>query len=230
MWEAIFRFLFKYPPVAYSRGRLTLASDWAGWVLVVVVLLAAVAIGVYLWKVQPRLSPRRRLIVGSLQWLTLAVLLLLLWRPSLVVSMLVPQRNALAILVDDSASMAMPDGGVRRIEEVRKVLDDSGPLLRELREKFQVRLYRFSGGVNRLAAAGDLEAAGTASHIEESLSELYSELRHLPLAGIVVVSDGAQNGSVTSREGLEELRARQIPVYSLGVGRESFDRDLQIDD
>src|SRR3990172_9750815 len=99
MWEEIFKFLFKYPPVAYSRGRLTLASEWPGWALVVVVLLAAAMVGLSLWKLQPRLSPRQRVLVWGLQSLALAVLFLLLWRPSLVVSILVPQRNVLAILV-----------------------------------------------------------------------------------------------------------------------------------
>ena len=230
MWEAIFKFLFKYPPVAYSRGRLTLASGWPGWALGVVILLAAAVVGLYLWKLRPRLSPRQRLLVGSLQSLTLAVLLLLLWRPSLVVSMVVPQRNMLAVLVDDSASMAMAENGSQRVDQVRKVLDDSGPLLQQLREKFQVRLYRFSSGVSRLASTADLKAAGTSSHLEESLAEIHSELRHLPLAGVVVVSDGAQNGPSPSPEALEELKARQIPIYALGVGREEFDRDLQIDD
>ena len=230
MWEAIFKFLFKYPPVAYSRGRLTLASEWPGWALVVVVLLAAVVVGFYLWKLQPRLSPRQRLLVWSLQSLVLAVLLLLLWRPSLVVSIMVPQRNVLAVLVDDSASMAMADNGSRRVDQVRKVLDDSGPLLQQLRDKFQVRLYRFSSDVTRIASAADLKAAGPSSHLEESLAEIHSELRHLPLAGVVVASDGAQNGPGASPEALEELKARQIPIYTLGVGREEFARDLQIDD
>src|SRR3972149_6550916 len=102
MWEVGFQFLFKYPSVAYSRGRLTLASDWPAWALVLAILLVGAAVGLYLWRRKPELTPRTRLLVGCCQSLTLAILLLLLWRPSLVVSTLVPQQNVLAGVLGDS--------------------------------------------------------------------------------------------------------------------------------
>ena len=141
-----------------------------------------------------------------------------------------PQQNVLAILVDDSASMAMDDQDRPRADQVREVLAESGPLLAELREKFQVRLYRFSqrkrnGSIRR----PELTASGPSSHLQDALAQAYSELRHLPLAGVVLVSDGAENGSAAPRELMEEWKARKIPVYSLGVGEEEFDRDIEIE-
>ena len=56
MGEAIFKFLFKYPPVAYERGRLTLASGWPGWLLVLLILAGAAAFGYFLWKQQSKLT------------------------------------------------------------------------------------------------------------------------------------------------------------------------------
>ena len=230
MGEAIFRFFFKYPPIAYSRGRLGLSSEWPAWSLLLAVLLVAAGVGLYLWRGRPQLPVRTRLLVGGLQSLTLAILLLLLWRPVLVLSTLVPQQNVLPILMDDSASMAMTEGGARRVDRVQKAFDDSGPLLEQLREKFQVRLYRFSKKVDKIASVADLGAGGSASQLEGSLAQVFSELRHLPVAGLVVVSDGAQNGSEPLREALEELNARKIPVYTVGVGEPEFQRDLQVDD
>src|SRR5258707_14234205 len=98
MGEAIFQFLFKYPPVAYSRGHLTLASSWPWWLLLPAVLLIAAALGFYLWRHRPGLPVRTRILVWALQSATLAILLLLLWRPSLIVAMQVPQQNVVAIL------------------------------------------------------------------------------------------------------------------------------------
>jgi len=230
MGEAIFRFFFKYPPVAYSRGRLALASAWPGWVLALAIVLVAALVGLYLWRLRPRPTLRQLLAVWGLQSLTLAILLLLLWRPSLVLSTLLPQRNVVAVLLDDSASMAMADRGVKRVDQVRAVLSDSGPVMSQLRDKFQLRLYRFSKDMRRLPAVSDLTASGSSSHLEDALAEAYSDLRHLPLAGVVLASDGAQNGSEVHREAFEELKARKIPVYTLGVGQEEFDRDLQLDD
>ena len=229
MWEAVFQFLFKYPSVAYSRGRLTLASDWPGWTLVAAIVVVAAAVSLYLWRRKPELSARTRLVVGCCQSLTLAILLLLLWRPSLVVSTLVPQQNVLAVVLDDSTSMARTERGGRRLDQVQQMFGDSGALLSQLREKFQVRLYKFSKQAQRISSATELGATGQATRLEDSLAQAYAELRHLPLAGIVVATDGAQNGSTVQREALEEMKARKIPVYTLGVGEEEFARDVQVD-
>ena len=230
MVDAIFRFLFKYPAIAYSRGQLTLASGWPGWVLALAIVLGAALVGVYLWRLRPRPSLRHLALVWGLQSLTLAILLLLLWRPSLILSTILPQQNVVAVLVDDSASMAMAETGTPRVEQVRNALGPDSAVMAELREKFQLRTYRFSKDLSRLPAMADLQATGRATRIEDALAEAYAELRHLPLAGMILVSDGAQNGSEASPEAFEELKARRIPIYTLGVGQEEFRRDLQLDD
>ena len=132
MLDAIFRFFFRYPPIAYSRGRLALASGWPAWVLVAAILLGAILVGWYLWRLRPRPPLRHGALVWALQSLTLAILLVLLWRPSLVLSTILPQQNVVAVLVDDSASMAMADGGTPRVDQVRNVLSDSGPVMSQL--------------------------------------------------------------------------------------------------
>jgi hypothetical protein len=230
MGEAIFRFLFKYPPVAFERGRIALTSGWPAWLLVVLIIAAAAAAGWYLLQQHARLSRRDLIFVWAAQSLTLAILLLLLWRPSLILSSLVPQRNVLAVLLDDSASMSIQENGSSRIGKVKQVLGDGSPLTAELRDKFQVRTYAFSDTAHRLQNTKDLKAAGSGSRIEGAVSEVYGELRHLPLAGVVVVSDGAQNLSANSREVLDEIEARKIPIYTLGVGATDVDRDLQVDE
>ena len=230
MGEAIFRFLFKYPPIAFSQGRLALASSWPVWVLLAAILLVAVLLGLYLRRLRSALPTRARVLVWGLQSVALAILLVLLWRPSLILSTLVPQQNVLAVLVDDSASMAMDDQGIPRVDQVKEILADSGPLLGQLRENFQVRLYRFDKEAVRIDSVAELTASGSSSHLQDSLAQAYSELRHLPLAGVVIISDGAENGSAAPRELMEEWKARKIPVYALGVGEEEFDRDLQIDE
>ena len=230
MFEAIFQFLFKYPSVAYERGQMALASGWPSWALGVAIALGAAAVGVYLWRMGPKLPRWQGAVVWALQSLVLAVLLTLLWQPTLVISTVLPQQNVVAVVVDDSASMAMADSGTPRVQQVQETLRPDGPVMTGLREKFQVRTYRFSQNVNRLASVDDLAANGAASRIEDALAEAYAEMRHLPLAGIVLASDGAQNSSQAPPEALEEMKVRQIPVYAVGVGEEEFRRDLQVDD
>ncbi|MBI2816441.1 MAG: hypothetical protein HYX72_05850 [Acidobacteria bacterium] len=233
MGEAIFRFLFKYPPVAYARGHLAFSSGLPGWLLPLLIIVIVAVIGRYLWRRHASLPVKIRALVWGLQAGVLAILLLLLWRPSLIVATQTPQQNVVAILADDSSSMAMADDGSRRIDQVHKTFDDSGPLLGQLREKFQIRLYRVSREAAKIRSVAELTAAGPSSHLQQSLADVYGELRHLPLAGVVIASDGAENGtpdSDGSKSMLDDLKARRIPVYTLGTGSEEFDRDVQIDD
>ena len=55
------------------------------------------------------------------------------------------------------------------------------------------------------------------------------ELADVPVAGVVVVSDGADNSSSDLSAALVGLRIKQIPVYTVGVGRERFARDVSLD-
>jgi uncharacterized membrane protein len=51
----------------------------------------------------------------------------------------------------------------------------------------------------------------------------------MPLAGVVVFTDGADNGGGDLGNALLALRARRVPVYTVGVGQERFARDLAIE-
>src|SRR5262245_10211495 len=111
MLEAIFQFLFKYPSIAYSRGQVTLASGWPAWLLVLAILLCAAGAAVYIWRLGVTMPRWQAGIVWGLQVAVFAVLLTLLWRPTLVLQTILPQQNVVALLVDDSASMAMAETG-----------------------------------------------------------------------------------------------------------------------
>jgi uncharacterized membrane protein len=54
------------------------------------------------------------------------------------------------------------------------------------------------------------------------------ELGGAPVAGVVVVSDGADNSTEPLVEPLAALRARRIPVYTVGLGREAIERDIAV--
>jgi uncharacterized membrane protein len=54
------------------------------------------------------------------------------------------------------------------------------------------------------------------------------ELATVPLAGLVLVSDGADNSHTGLSEILLALNARKVPVYTVGLGRERFTRDIEL--
>ena len=81
----------------------------------------------------------------------LVVLVVCLFRPMLLLSAAVPQRNYVGVLIDDSRSMRIADrDGKPRSDWVEHAF--GGPdsaLLKALRQKFIVRLFRFSSGAQK---------------------------------------------------------------------------------
>src|SRR4051812_12939865 len=102
----MFEFLFKYSPAVFSKGRIVFLTPWPHWLLAFAILGAA---GLLYWHVirnRGYLKGLRPIIIWVLQTAMLALLLLLLWHPALSVATLRPQQNMVAVLVDDSRSMA----------------------------------------------------------------------------------------------------------------------------
>jgi uncharacterized membrane protein len=153
-----------------------------------------------------------------------------LLRPGLVIASAVPQRNVFAVLFDDTRSMRLRDiGDTTRLATVKRAFDDTSSLVKKLGERFALRRFRFAADASPLASARDLTGAGTRSDLATALVDVREDLNGLPLAGVVLVSDGADNGGTRYDDALLALRARRIPVYTVGVGRERFDRDLAVE-
>src|SRR5262249_16627879 len=61
-----------------------------------------------------------------------------------------------------------------------------------------------------------------------ALERARDELAGLPLAGLVMVSDGADTSDQSLDGPLASLKARSIPVFTVGLGQERFGHDIQI--
>src|SRR5262249_30866611 len=66
------------------------------------------------------------------------------------------------------------------------------------------------------------------TRLGQALDRARDELAGLPLAGLVMVSDGADTSDAAIDETLASLKARSIPVFTVGVGQERFAHDIQV--
>ncbi len=222
----MFELLFKYPPAAFAKGQLVWLAPWPfAWAAAGLLLAAALLAGQIGRRAQ-RLPRPRRLVLWLLQAAFLALLLLVVRQPALSVTTLKPRQNIVAVLLDDSRSMAVRETEGRRIEQARDVLRNG--LLDSLAARFQVRLYRFGDRLTRIEKLEEAAGQAQATHIGEALSALAAEAAGLPLGAVVLLSDGADTRGGVAREVLEQLRARRLPVHTLGFGRERFERDIEL--
>lgn len=230
---ALFELLFKYPPSLFSAGSVALAPAWRFVVAAAAILAIGVPVLVHygLLGRRPgeRLRGRRLLVVLRIATLSLVVVFLL--RPSLTVSTLVPLQSFVGVLVDDSASMSVRDrSGVSRSQAVLEILgsEESPALLSLLSERFKVRLFSFSDKLSRIESVAELRFSGESSHLSQALEEGIDELANLPLAGLVVLTDGADNSRLSIASTLLDLKSRAVPIYTIGFGDEHFARDIQV--
>jgi hypothetical protein len=227
--DALLTLLVKYPSRAWEQGELSWAPvlPWP-----VLLLLAALATGVIVvaYRGVTSIDARTRAGLTGLRLAAVALVLVALARPQLVVRSAVAQRNVLAVLLDDSRSMRVADVDAgTRLAAMQATVGDSSALVRALSERFVLRFFRVAADARPVAGAAALAGEGTRTDLATALDEARAELTGLPVAGMLVVSDGADNGGGDLEAALLALRARRLPVFTAGVGLPRFPTDIAIE-
>jgi uncharacterized membrane protein len=230
MFETLFEFFFKYRPIVFGEADLAFRPTTATYVAAVLVVAAAVVAFRTYRRVRANSRPVDRAVLTGIRLTVLALLLLCLFRPVLVLSQVVAQQNFLGVLIDDSRSMQIADrDGETRADFVTQQFGAlEGPLLASLAERFALRLFSFSSTTDRIEAVGDITYDGTQTHLGQALTRAHEELAGVPLSGLVVVSDGADNADDPLADALLPLQAGAVPVFTVGLGREEYTRDIQL--
>jgi len=228
----MFEFLFKYPRAVFVKGSFVLLGAWPKWVLALLLLGTAAGLAWLIRSRLPQATPSMRKWKAGILWLLqtalAALLLLLLWQPAILVAELKPQQNIIAVVVDDSRSMAIAEDGATRESQAVKAL--RGGVLDELQKRFQIRLYRLDGQLARISKLDDLTPSAPATRIGEGLKQVAGEAADLPIGAVVLVSDGADNSGGIDLDTISTLRSRRIPIHTVGVGAEQVPRDIEMDD
>jgi uncharacterized membrane protein len=159
--------------------------------------------------------------------------LFLLWQPAILVAELSSQQNIIAVVVDDSRSMSIADSQ-GKTREAAAVAALEGGVLAGLRQRFQTRLYRLGRELTPADTPREIMPVAPATRIGDNLKRLATETSDLPVGAIVLLSDGSQNsaggGSGISRDILQALRNRRLPVHTVGFGKEENAHDVEIED
>jgi uncharacterized membrane protein len=224
----MFELLFKYPTTIFSRGQFVFLAPWPSWVLPLAILAAAGAVAWHVTRHRGLLSGLRPAAIWLLQTALIALVLFLLWHPAISIATLRPQQNVVAILLDDSRSMTVPETGGTRLVQAKKVLNDG--LLNALEKKFQVRLYRFGKDLERVDKLDQITGAASSTRIGASLEQALAEASTLPLGAVVLMSDGSDNSGGIDLDTIAQIRRSRVPIHTVGFGRERFGHDIEISD
>ncbi|HXW08123.1 MAG TPA: glutamine amidotransferase [Vicinamibacterales bacterium] len=231
MFDSLFQLLFSYRPVIFQQGDFRFVPSAGAYIAAGVVVAAVVATFLTYRSARATSRSLHRLVLAGIRTAALVLVLFCLFRPVLVIKAAVPQQNFLGILIDDSRSMQIADWNDQaRGRFAREQF--SGPesaVLRTLADRFVLRTFRFSSTAARVASPDDLTFSGAQTKLGSALDGARQELSGLPLAGLVLVSDGADTTDAELGEALLALKAASVPVFTVGVGQPSLARDIQID-
>jgi len=185
------------------------------------VAAAAILVAWLAYRRVPIAAPRRYAL-SALRLVTLLWIAICLMRP-IVRSAAAGANDAIvAILVDGSRSMGLADvDGGRRIDTVKSLV--TAQLLPALTPRFHTELLQFGERMTAVEPSR-LAAADRRTELGAALAAVRDRYRGRPLAAVVLLSDGGDNGSVDPAG----AAGNGPPVYAIGIGPRSAVRDREV--
>ena len=227
--DQLFSFFFKYKSSIFSKGQLELSSRPSLMMALIMLLIICALIYFLYFRTSTKLDSLPRISLAALRTALLAVLALILMRPTLVVSSVIPKANTLAVIADDSRSMQINDEGtITRLQAVKDLLKADSKFSKGVEEKFKTNLYKFSSDATRLKESEELKAEGSSSDIAGTLQQVVKDASGTGLAAVVLISDGGANTPRDIAASLRDLRARNLPVFTLGTGSTEQFKDAEM--
>ena len=117
--------------------------------------------------------------------------------------------------------VTMPkEGGELRVESGEKYTSDlAAPALNSP-----------PSSLNSFDWTAELQPRGTQTRLGQALAEQLRQYRDAPLAGVIVISDGAQNAGVEPSAAIEAAKAAKVSLYTIGVGSTESPRNVALRD
>ena len=216
---------------ALEEGTFSFAYGISPWLFGVFVLLIVAGVWLTYFKTTRPLTPGWKTFFVTTRSGVLVLILFCLLRPVITTMQAAPQETYLGVLIDDSQSMSIADlpGDQSRQAAIGEAFFEDG-IIDELSEFFQIRTFRFDGQTQRINGMEGLSEEGTASSVDQALQYVDDQLNGLRLGGLVLVTDGADNGDSDPINTAQDFGNRRIPIFTVGVGQEDIPQDIGIVD
>ncbi len=214
--------------------------DSYGVVAALAGLLVAVLLLVAPWSRQA--ARGRRWTLLGLRATVIGLLLIAMLRPYYRSTQSRPQESTLLVLLDRSRSMGVEDStdGASRWKDLTRAVEQSGSEWQRLRERFQVEAFGFAEKLD--AAPFDLAKTdrspppqGQQTDIAGSLSEALRRQAGKRMAGVLLLSDGAQRvlqPRADMQQVVRELNRQGVPLFTIPFGKpreQSQARDVAVE-
>lgn len=202
---------------------ITLGGSWLLFILLGLVFIF-LTILFYQYTIPP-LPTLRKLFLSVVRSLALTLLLFVIFEPILSFINVENKQPTIAVLLDNSQSMAVSEKSSQQINELRKILESK--IFEKNLNETAITYYTFTSGLTKLKEyfSGAVDYSGEITDIAAALKSLKDESKNENLQAVVLVSDGNYNQGKNPVYTAEELN---VPVFTIGIGDTSEQRDVLI--
>lgn len=202
-----------------------------------IIIAAAAAIGITVGVNSKAVSGKSRNVRGmqllmSIRIAAIVALALLLLNPVSMNSQSNTEHPPLLILFDSSHSMAIRDvEGKRRFDAGKSALLEDVDLMHRLQQQFSCRLFRVGDTaaeqeISSFAKTGSPDADRT--HLGEAIETSLSTVSQAQSGGMVLISDGRNNGEVNPIRAAALAKSRRFPIFTVCLGQTSQTADVAV--
>jgi len=193
---------------------LSVTNFW----LFLLFLLLSIALAVFTYRTAS-ISPTLKMVLTALRAVSILLVLSLLTEPALTRTEVRIQPPTLAIVVDNSESMTIQDGGSRRDSIVRATLRQYESRLKALGN---IKFYGFGAGF-KFMSPESLSFAEKQTNLSKAVEEIARIKSVEKLSAALIISDGQFNAGETPSYAAERA---PLPIYTALVGDTSIKRDI----
>ncbi|MFB3885917.1 MAG: glutamine amidotransferase [Thermodesulfobacteriota bacterium] len=203
-----------------TLNQITISPVFPLWLILLLLFIGFGSVVAQYRSIREKLGRSRAFSLSLLRLGAITFLVAFALNPSLVAKKEHRVSPSIAVLLDTSQSMGQSRGSEKtsRLEEARSLLTEgTTPLLKSLREKFEVRLYGMGEALRPIEAKEleGLKAQGMKGDLSESLKELSGK------NGLALL---LSDGNLKWNEG----GPPSLPVVTVPMGNEAEYKDILI--
>lgn len=207
---------------------LRIAPGWnIGFVACIIALLAWALIRLYRYESRTLGRKRSRQVIG-LRLLALALLSWILMEPTLVRTVKRKLNRQVAVLWDQSASMALVDDGatLSRIDIAHEAIKQSG-ILDKIGEHARISELQFARSPENTAKSST-DGWNMATDIAAAMDTILEQVPPDELAGVLLLTDGRHNRPARVEDSARRFGALDAPIGIVAVGSPDPPRDASV--
>ena len=185
-------------------------------------ILFAFLLALFIYHKDERFSsthPSVKIILTSLRFISLCILIILLFKPKLLNEIKQVEKPIIVFLQDASSSILNYPDSTYYTSEFKTLIEENNKILSE---KFDVYTYHFSDEINE---GINMDFEGKKTDISYAFEEIGNRFYNRNLAAVILASDGNYNKGINPFYKTSELNC---PIFTMAIGDDTPEPDLQI--